>query len=129
MISKFKIIMSLLFAVAIGATAIFWFSFRISVPAGKCAVLIRKMGSPLPEGQLVATEPGQKGIEFEVLGPGRHFRDPYRYEWELKSLTVVPAGNPTTWEWIHTISSKARQRIRGGQFRPQGDFPMYSALI
>jgi ribosomal protein S6E (S10) len=128
MISKFKILVGLVFVLAIAATAVFWFSFRISVPAGKCAVLIRKMGSPLPEGQLVATQPGQKGIEFEVLGPGRHFRDPYRYEWELKSLTVIPAGNPTTWEWIHTISSKARQRIRGGQFRPQGDFPMIGVV-
>ena len=128
MISKFKILVGSLVVLAIAATAIVWFSFRISVPAGKCAVLIRKMGSPLPEGQLVATEPGQKGIEFEVLGPGRHFRDPYRYEWELKDLTVIPAGNPTSWEWIHTISSKARERIRDGNFRPRGDFPMIGVV-
>ncbi len=110
------------------STAIVWFSFRIYVPSGKCAVLVRKMGSALPAGQLVATEPGQKGIELEVLGPGRHFRDPYRYEWELKDLTVVPAGNPTSWEWIHTISTKSRGRITGGNFRPQGDFPMIGVV-
>ncbi len=109
-------------------TAIVWFSFRIYVPPGKCAVLVRKMGSALPAGQLVATEQGQKGIELEVLGPGRHFRDPYRFEWELKDLTVVPAGNPSSWEWIHTISSKARERITGGNFRPQGDFPMIGVV-
>lgn len=108
--------------------AIVWFSFRIYVPPGKCAVLVRKMGSALPPGQLVATEQGQKGIELEVLGPGRHFRDPYRFEWELKDLTVVPAGNPASWEWIHTISSRARERIIGGNFRPQGDFPMIGVV-
>ncbi|HUN81383.1 MAG TPA: SPFH domain-containing protein [Phycisphaerae bacterium] len=109
-------------------TAVVWFGFRIYVPPGKCAVLIRKMGSALPPGQLVATDEGQKGIELEVLGPGRHFRDPYRYDWEFKDLTVVPAGNPSTWEWIHTISSRARERITGGNFHPQGDFPMIGVV-
>src|ERR1043166_9383582 len=109
-------------------TAVVWFGFRIYVPPGKCAVLIRKMGSALPPGKLGATEPGQKGIESEVLGPGRHFRDPYRYDWEFKDLTVVPAGNPSTWEWIHTVSSRARERITGGNFHPQGEFPMIGCV-
>lgn len=128
MIRHLKLLIAALLLLASGATAIVWFAFRISVPPGKCAVLIRKMGSPLPAGQLVATEPGEKGIELEVLGPGRHFRDPYRFEWELKDLTEIPAGNPTTWEWIHTISSRARERIRGGNFRPKGDFPMIGVV-
>jgi hypothetical protein len=128
MMTRIKILAGIIVTLTIAVTAVVWFSFRISVPAGKCAVLIRKMGNALPTGQLVATEPGQKGIEAEVLGPGRHFRDPYRYEWELKDLTVVPAGNPTTWGWIHTISSKARERIRGGQFRPKGEYPMIGVV-
>ncbi|HKQ50586.1 MAG TPA: SPFH domain-containing protein [Phycisphaerae bacterium] len=125
---KIKLIFGASLVVVGVCTAIVWFSFRIYVPPGKCAVLVRKMGSALPPGQLVATEPGQKGIELEVLGPGRHFRDSYRFEWELKDLTVVPAGNPASWEWIHTISSKARERISGGNFRPQGDFPMIGVV-
>jgi hypothetical protein len=113
----------------IGAmTAIGWFSFRIYVPPNKCAVLIRKMGSTLGADQIVASTPGQKGIEEEVLGPGRHFRDPFRFDWELKDLTVVPAGNPATWEWVHTISSKARERISDGRFTPKGDFPMIGVV-
>ncbi len=125
---KLRLIIATLVAASSGLTALVWFTCRISVPPNKCAVLIRKMGDSLPPGQLVATQPGQKGIEFEVLGPGRHFRDPYRYEWELKNLTVIPAGNPTTWEWIHTISSRARERIRDGNFRPNGEFPMIGVV-
>lgn len=126
--NKLRILMGSLLVLGGVITAVFWFSFRIYVPPDKCAVLIRKMGTPLPAGQLVATEPGQKGIELDVLGPGRHFRDSFRYEWELKDLTVIPAGDPTSWEWIHTISSRAKQRIRGGQFAPQGKFPMIGVV-
>lgn len=125
---KLRLLIAAVLAASTGVTALVWFTCRISVPPDKCAVLIRKMGDPLPPGQLLATQPGQKGIEFEVLGPGRHFRDLYRYEWELKNLTVIPAGNPTTWEWIHTISSKARERIRDGNFRPSGEFPMIGVV-
>ncbi|MBI5762311.1 MAG: hypothetical protein HZA51_02165 [Planctomycetes bacterium] len=125
---KLRLFIAIVVAASTGLTALVWFTCRISVPPDKCAVLIRKMGDSLPPGQLVATQPGQKGIEFEVLGPGRHFRDPYRYEWELKNLTVIPAGNPTTWEWIHTISSRARERIRDGNFRPNGEFPMIGVV-
>lgn len=125
---KLRLLIAAFLAATSGVTALVWFTCRISVPPDKCAVLIRKMGDPLPPGQLLATQPGQKGIEFEVLGPGRHFRDPYRFEWELKNLTVIPAGNPTTWEWIHTISSRARERIRDGNFRPSGEFPMIGVV-
>ena len=48
-----------LIAVA-GLAAGAWFTFRIYVPEDMCAVLIRKMGEPLPPGQKVATEPGQR---------------------------------------------------------------------
>lgn len=126
--NKLRILMGSLLVLGGVITAVFWFSFRIFVPPDKCAVLIRKMGTPLPAGQIVATEPGQKGIELDVLGPGRHFRDSFRYEWELKDLTVIPAGDPASWEWIHTISSRAKQRIRGGQFVPQGKFPMIGVV-
>ncbi len=126
--SKINIILGTVFGLGLAGCAIIWSTCRISVPPGSCAVLVRKMGTALPPGQLVAIEPGEKGIELDVLGPGRHFRDPYRYEWELKSLMVVPAGNPTTWEWIHTIGSKARERIRDGNFHPKGEFPMIGVV-
>lgn len=85
----------LVFAAMLGAVA--WFTLRVYVPPDSCAVLIRKMGRPLPPGQLVATEPGQQGIQFEVLGPGRYFYNPVVWDYEIKPLLNIPSGDPRTW--------------------------------
>jgi len=100
-----------------------WFGFRIEVPADQCAVLIRKTGRTLPQGQIVATERGQKGIQQDVLGPGRYFRNPISWDWELKDLTVVPSGEPATWEWVHSLDQKQRDDLRAGRFSFDGEFP------
>ncbi|MFQ5495522.1 MAG: SPFH domain-containing protein [Phycisphaerae bacterium] len=106
-----------------------WFKCRIYVPEDRCAVLIRKTGDPLPPGQLVATEPGQKGIQEEVLGPGRYFRNPYTWDWTLKPLTEVPAGDPSTWEWIHSLSARQRDALRAGTFKFRGEFPQIGVVV
>ena len=108
-------------AALVGAAG--WFAFRIYVPEDRCAVLIRKTGRALPPGQLVATEPGQKGIQREVLGPGRYFRNPYSWDHELKPLTTIPAGDPSTWEWVHSLSARQRDALRAGTFAFKGKFP------
>ncbi|MCH7808715.1 MAG: hypothetical protein IIB60_05770, partial [Planctomycetes bacterium] len=108
---------------AAGLTAALWFAFRIYVPEDRCAVLIRRMGSSLTQGQLIATEPGQKGIQEEVLGPGRYFRNPLVWEHDLKKLTVVPSGDPSTWEWIHSLNARQRDDLRAGRFKFTGEFP------
>lgn len=108
--------------------AVVWFTCRIYVPQDMCAVLIRKMGTPLPPDQLIATEPGQRGIQEEVLGPGRYFRDPVRYDWELTKLTVIPSGNPATWQWIHSLDEQEREQLRTGQFSFRGEFPKIAVV-
>lgn len=70
----------------------FWFFCRIEPGAGELAVLIRKTGQDLPSGQILATEPGQKGIQLEVLPEGRYFRNPYTWGWQIKNITDIPAG-------------------------------------
>jgi len=105
-----------------------WFVFRVYVPENQCAVLIRKTGRPLPEGQLVATEPGQKGIQQEVLGPGRYFFNPYSWDYELKPLTTIPSGDPSTWEWIHSLSAPQRDELRAGTFAFKGEFPQIGVV-
>lgn len=102
---------------------LFWFTFRIYVPEDKCAVLIRKWGESLPAGQRIATEPGYKGIQEHVLGPGRYFRNPMIWEWELHDQTVIPPGDPKTWEWVHSMDPRRRQQLRDGSFKFDGDFP------
>jgi len=103
--------------------ALAWVTFRVYVPEDRCAVLIRKMGKPLPPGQLVATEPGQRGIQEEVLGPGRYFYNPIVWDNEIKPLTTIPAGNPSTWEWVHSLSVRQRDALRAGTFEFKGEFP------
>ncbi len=70
----------------------FWFFCRIEPEPGEFAVLIRKTGDDLAEGQVLATAPGEKGIHLEVLSEGRHFRSPYTWAWEIHKVTDIPAG-------------------------------------
>ena len=60
----------------------YWFFCRIEVPPGHVCVLIAKTGDDPPSGEILATQPGQKGIQLEVLKPGRHFRNPLFWDWE-----------------------------------------------
>ena len=69
-----------------------WFGCRIEPGNGQIAVLIRKTGTPLPAGEIIAVKPGQKGIQLEVLGEGRYFRNPYVWDWEIHPVVDVPAG-------------------------------------
>lgn len=120
--------LALLLLVAAGLLAMWWFTFRIYVPPNMCAVLIRKMGDPQPPGQLVATEPNQRGIQQDVLGPGRYFYNPIIWDFELKPLITVQSGKPDTWEWIHTLTGKERERIKAGKFQFNGEFPQIGVV-
>ncbi len=70
----------------------FWFFCRIEPGPGEMAVLIHKTGKDLPSGEILATQPDQKGIRLEVLPEGRYFRNPYSWGWEIKPITDIPAG-------------------------------------
>ncbi len=118
-----------LFVAVAGLGALGWIAFRVYVPEDQCAVLIRKTGTKLPPGQLVATEPGQKGIQEDVLGPGRYFYNPYTWEYKLKPLTKIPSGDPSTWEWIHSLSDAQRDQLRAGTFSFKGEFPKIGVVV
>jgi hypothetical protein len=65
-------------AALIAAAALFvWFGCRIEPGNGEIAVLIRKTGKPLAAGEIIARNPGEQGIQPQVLGEGRYFRNPY----------------------------------------------------
>ena len=76
----------------------------------------------------MATEPGQRGIQAEVLSPGRHFYNPIVWDWQIKPLTVVPSGNPSTWEWIHSLDARQRDQLRAGTFAFRGEFPQIGVV-
>ncbi len=70
----------------------FWFFCRIEPGSGEIAVLVRKTGKDLPSGEIIATEPKQKGIQLDVLPEGRYFRNPYTWEWKIATIVDIPAG-------------------------------------
>ena len=86
----------ILFYAVIGLAAltalVVWYGCRIEPGNGQIAVLIRKTGSPLEPGKIIAEKAGQQGIQLEVLGEGRYFRNPYIWDWEIHPVTDVPAG-------------------------------------
>ena len=82
----------LLFLFLLGGPGWVWFFWRIEPRADEIAILIRKTGTDLPSGQILATEPGQKGIQLEVLPEGRYFLNPYTWSWRIVPVTDIPAG-------------------------------------
>jgi hypothetical protein len=88
---------------------VWWGWFRFYVPPGHMAVLTAKAGSPLPPGQILAG-PGQQGILEQVLGEGRHFRNPLFYEWEILPVTTIPAGK------VGIVVSKVGSDLPEGEF-------------
>jgi regulator of protease activity HflC (stomatin/prohibitin superfamily) len=69
-----------------------WFFCRIELGVGQIAILIHKTGEDLPSGQILAETPDQKGIQLEVLPEGRHWRNPYSWDWKVSTITSIPAG-------------------------------------
>src|SRR5437762_9106527 len=68
-----------------------WNAFFTYVPPGKHLVIMAKDGEPMAADQVLA-EPGQKGIQKEVLGEGWHFVLPIVYTAELQDNTIIPPG-------------------------------------
>jgi regulator of protease activity HflC (stomatin/prohibitin superfamily) len=71
---------------------VFWFGFRIEPGEGQIVVLTRKTGENLPSGQIIAQNPGQQGIQLDLLSEGRYFRNPFHWDWEIHTITDIPAG-------------------------------------
>ena len=83
----------IIFLILVVGTPLFiWNCCRIEPANGEIAVLIRKTGKNLPPEDVIALEPGQQGIQLDVLGEGRYFRNPYTWDWEIHRVTEVPAG-------------------------------------
>ncbi len=111
-----------------GVGAIAWMTCRISVPEDMCAVLTRKMGADLPDGETIATQPGQKGIQEAVLGPGRHWRVPLWWDWKLVKLTEIPAGDPKTWQWEFSLNDQQIEQLESRELTFHGQFPQIGVV-
>jgi len=86
-----------------------WFFCRFYVPLNQMAVITAKVGDPLPPGQILAKK-GQKGVQEDVLGEGRHFLNPFFYEHTIVPVTVIPAGK------VGVVTSKVGTELPEGEF-------------
>ncbi len=99
----------LVLGLAVLSFAVWWGWFRFYVPSGYMAILTAKTGEPLPAGQILAG-PGQQGVREQVLGEGRHFRNPLFYDWEIVPALTIPAGK------VGAVVSKVGQDLPSGEF-------------
>lgn len=65
--------------------------------------------NPLPPGQILAKR-GQKGVQEDVLGEGRHFLNPFLYEHVTLPVTIIPAGK------VGVVTSKVGTELPAGEF-------------
>ena len=86
-----------------------WGFCRFYVKPNHMAVIIAKSGRPLPPDQILA-DVGQKGIQRDVLGEGRHFRNPYYFEHKIVPVTVINPGE------IGIVTSKVGDDLPPGEF-------------
>lgn len=70
--------------------AFFAWSGLVIVDKGELAILIRKTGDNLPSGEIIATEPGQKGIQLDPLVEGWYWKNPYTWDFRIVQQTKVP---------------------------------------
>ena len=77
-----------------------WQTCRVYVGPDEQAIITKKTGAPLAPGQTIANA-GQKGIQHDTLGPGRHFINPVTTEVDFVPLLEVPAGDPATWRTVY----------------------------
>ncbi len=82
----------------------------VTVKPGKCLVLTRKAGKPIPAERLAAGDflarEGERGIVAEVLTPGSYRLNPYVYDWQ-----EVPAVEVTL-EQVGVRTSKVGKDAR-----------------
>lgn len=86
-----------------------WGFCRFYVDPNEMAVITAKDGNPLLPDQILARE-GQKGIQENVLGEGRHFLNPIMFERTILPVTVIPAGK------VGVITSKVGKELPEGEF-------------
>lgn len=69
-----------------------YFGCRIEVPKAHLAILIKKTGNELANGQEIAPSEEYKGLQKELLSEGRYFKNPYHWDWDVVPQIEIPEG-------------------------------------
>ncbi|MDA0660245.1 MAG: SPFH domain-containing protein [Planctomycetota bacterium] len=76
----------------VAAGYVLYNQFRIDVPSGKIAVLIKRTGLDLSNDLETAPDITHKGLQTQVLTEGRYFYNPYTWEWHVYPMVEIPQG-------------------------------------
>ncbi len=76
----------------VGLPFFYWAMCRFNVPTGHIAVLTKKTGKDIPNDAELAPDSSYKGLQKEVLAEGRHFRNPWNWDWEVVPQVEIPQG-------------------------------------
>ena len=94
--------------VVLGSFAFVWVFCRVYVGPGEMAIVTSKTGDELPPGAILA-EPGQKGVQRNPLGEGRHFLNPVTHDWRIVAAITIPAGS------VGVVTSKNGRELAPGE--------------
>jgi regulator of protease activity HflC (stomatin/prohibitin superfamily) len=118
--ASFKLFMTLLILLVLVGSFI-WFGCRIEVESGMLAVLTAKTGRNLPSGQIIAADPGYKGIQLTVLPEGLYFRNPLFWAWKIYPITSIPAGHVGVQTRRYGRDITAQDLAKGKLFAEEGE--------
>ena len=104
-----KMIVRLVLILALAEWVWLWFFCRFYVGPNQMAIVTAKNGEPLEAGQILA-RPGQKGIQAETLGEGRHFLNPIFYDVEIIRAVIIGPGK------VGVVTSKVGTTLGEGEF-------------
>lgn len=79
------------------------------IPNGQVGVVTSKVGDALPSGEFLANS-GQKGIQRQVLGPGKYRLNPYGYNIDIIDAISVPIG------YVGVVTSLSGAKAPEGKF-------------
>src|ERR1700722_20315155 len=86
-----------------------WSVCRFYVGPNEMAVITAKGGDPLPPGQILA-KAGQRGVQEDVLGEGRHFLNPISFEHNIVPFNTIAPDK------IVIVTSKVGRDLPEGEF-------------
>ena len=88
-----KCVGGLVAAIVLAVPLFWWFGMRIEVDQGDFVVLMKKTGEDITNDDILAPDADHKGPQRIILKEGRHFRNPYTWDWtKPMKATVIPEG-------------------------------------
>lgn len=94
----------------------------IKIGIGKIGIVTSKVGKDLPKGEFLG-EKGQKGIQKNVLGPGKYRINPYGYEITIQDALEIPIG------YVGIVTSLSGKQIKDTGFAKLGEKGVLSDVL